>query len=169
MIDVSVRHAAVVAAALLATAPVRAADDALVTYKTLSLEVALEAAHAALARCRTDGFQVAVAVLDRFGQPQVLLRDRFAGLPSPDIATRKAYTAVSFRAATGDLAQSVASGQIDSALSRLPNMAMLRGGLPIDAAGAVLGGIGVAGAPGGDKDEMCAKAGLDAIRDKLDF
>jgi uncharacterized protein GlcG (DUF336 family) len=146
-----------------------AGDDAIVTYKSLSPEVALEAAQAALRQCRDNGFQVAVAVVDRFGQPQVMLRDRFAGLPAPDTATRKAYTALSFHAATSDLAKRIASGKLDSGLARLPNIAMLAGGLVIEAGGTLLGGIGVAGAPGGDKDEVCAKAGLEAIRDRIDF
>ena len=79
-----------------------AGDDALVIYKSLSPEVALEAAQAALKKCRDNGYQIAVAVVDRFGQPQVMLRDRFAGLPAPDTAVAKAYTALSFRAATGE-------------------------------------------------------------------
>jgi uncharacterized protein GlcG (DUF336 family) len=153
----------------LGTAGANADDDAVVTYKSLSPEVALEAAQAALKQCRDNGFQVAVAVVDRFGQPQVMLRDRFAGLPAPDAATRKAYTALGFHAATSDLAKRIASGKMDAGLARLPNVAMLAGGLVIEAGGAVLGGIGVAGAPGGDKDEGCAKAGLDAIRDRIDF
>jgi len=99
----------------------------------------------------------------------VMLRDRFAGLPAPDTAASKAYTAVSFRAATGDLAKSMRSGQLDSGLARLPRVVMLAGGLPIEAGGTLLGGIGVSGAPGGEKDEACAKAGLDAIRDRIDF
>src|SRR3954451_22683587 len=82
-----------------------AGDDALVTYKSLSPEVALEAAQAALKKCRDNGYQIAVAVVDRFGQPQVMLRDRFAGLPAPDTAVNKAYTALSFRAATSDLSK----------------------------------------------------------------
>jgi len=106
---------------------------------------------------------------DRFGQAQVMLRDRFAGLPAADTATSKAYTALGFHAATGDLAKSIRSGQMDPGLARLPHVAMLAGGLVIEAGGAVLGGIGVAGAPGGDKDEACAKAGLDAIRDRIEF
>ena len=73
------------------------------TYKSLSPETALEAAQAALKKCRDNGFQIAVAVVDRFGQPQVMLRDRYAGLPAPDTAVAKAYTALSFRAATSDL------------------------------------------------------------------
>ena len=74
----------------------RGGDDALVVYKSLTPEVALEAAQAALKKCRDNGFQVAVAVVDRFGQPQVMLRDRFAGLHAADTATSKAYTAAEF-------------------------------------------------------------------------
>jgi uncharacterized protein GlcG (DUF336 family) len=157
------RHLAIAALLLALGTPAANADnDAIVTYKSLSPEVALEAAQAALKQCRDNGFQVAVAVVDRFGQPQVMLRDRFA-------ATRKAYTALGFHAATSDLANQIASGKMDSGLARLPNVAMLAGGLVIEAGGSVLGGIGVAGAPGGDKDEACAKAGLDSIRDRIDF
>jgi uncharacterized protein GlcG (DUF336 family) len=58
---------------------------------------------------------------------------------------------------------------MDAGLAHLPHVAMLGGGMVIEAGGTVLGGIGVAGAPGGDKDEACAKAGLDAIRDRIDF
>jgi uncharacterized protein GlcG (DUF336 family) len=162
--------AMIVAAVLALSAPsVFAGDDALVTYKSLSPETALEAAQAALKKCRDNGFQIAFAVVDRFGQPQVMLRDRYAGLPAPDTAVAKAYTALSFRAATSDLSKSIKSGQMDPGLARLPHVAMLGGGLMIEAGGTLLGGIGVSGAPGGDKDEECAKAGLDAIRDRIDF
>ena len=90
--------------------------------------------------------------------------------PPPDTATRKAYTALSFRAATTDLAKSIAIGPDGFRVWRgCRNVAMLAGGLVIEAGGTLLGGIGVSGAPGGDKDEACAKAGLDAIRDKIDF
>jgi uncharacterized protein GlcG (DUF336 family) len=167
----SMRLPILIAAAMLALgAPAAiASDDALVVYKSLSPEVALEAAQAALKQCRSDGFQVAVAVVDRFGQAQVMLRDRFAGLPAADTATRKAYTALGFHKDTSELAKSIRSGQLDPGLAQLPHVAMLRGGLVIEAGGTLLGGIGVAGAPGGDKDEVCAKAGLDAIRDRIDF
>jgi uncharacterized protein GlcG (DUF336 family) len=110
-----------------------------------------------------------VAVVDRFGQPQVLLRDRYAGLPAADIATAKAYTALSFRRDTSELAKMVRDGTMDASLARLPHIAMLAGAVMIETGGTLVGGIGVSGAPGGDKDEACARAGLDAIRDKLDF
>jgi len=162
-------QAVIVACILALTTPAFAGDDAIVTHKSLSPEVALEAAQAALKKCRDNGYQIAVAVVDRFGQTQVMLRDRFAGLPAPDTAVNKAYTSVSFRGSTSSLAKSIRSGQMDAELARLPRVAMLGGGLMIEAAGTLLGGIGVSGAPGGDKDEECAKAGIDAIRDKLDF
>jgi uncharacterized protein GlcG (DUF336 family) len=162
---------AMIAAMMLAQgAPPATADDgAIVVYKSLSPETALAAAQAALKQCRDHGFQVAVVVVDRFGEPQVMLRDRFAGQLAADTATSKAYTALSFRSPTSELAKSVKAGQMDGGLARLPHVAMLAGGLPIEAAGTLLGGIGVSGAPGGDKDEECARGGLDAIRDRIDF
>ena len=167
----TMRYPAIIAIVVLAlgASPAIAGDDAMVVYKSLSPEVALEAAQAALKKCRDNGFQIAVAVVDRFGQSQVMLRDRFAGLPAADTAVSKAYTALSFRAATSELSKSIRSGQLDSGLARLPHVAMLAGGLVIETGGTLLGGIGVAGAPGGDKDEVCARAGLDAIRDKIEF
>jgi len=163
------RYPILIVAAMLALATPAVGDDAIVVTKSLSPEVALEAAQAAMKKCRDNGFQIAVAVVDRSGLPQVMLRDRFAGLHAPDTAVRKAYTAVSFRSATSDLTKSVRSGQLDPGLAQLPRIALLGGGLMIEAGGSLLGGIGVSGAPGGDKDEECAKAGLDAIRDRIDF
>lgn len=154
---------------LLGVPPVAAGDDAIVVSKSLTPEVALEAAQAAMKKCRDNGYQIAVAVVDRSGQPQVMLRDRFAGLHTPDTAARKAYTALSFRTPTGDLAKLIRSGQLESGLAQLPHTAMVAGGITIEAGGSLLGGIGVSGAPGSDKDEECAKAGLDAIRDRIDF
>jgi uncharacterized protein GlcG (DUF336 family) len=145
------------------------AEEATVTYKSLAPDAALELAKAALSSCRAHGYQVAVVVLDRFGQQLVLLRDQYAGLPAPQTANDKAYTALSFRTDSGDFAKQVQGGQLSAGLIKLPHVVTLAGGLVIEAAGTLLGAVGVAGAPGGDKDEECAKAGLAAIRDKLDF
>lgn len=156
-------------AAILAAATPCHADEAIVTYKSLAPDVAFELAHAALAQCRKDGFQVSVAVIDRFGAPLIMLRDRYAGLGAPATATGKAWTAVNFNRNTSDLIKAIHDGQLSSGLANLANVVMLSGGLVIQSGGALLGGVGVAGAPGGDKDEACARAGLDAVRDKLDF
>jgi uncharacterized protein GlcG (DUF336 family) len=151
-----------------ATVPCRA-EQATVTYKSLAPDTAFDLAHAALQQCRKDGYQVAVAVIDRFGQPLVILRDRYAGLGAIDTATGKAWTAVNFTRNTSELVEAIKSGELSAGLANLPKVTMLAGGLVIEAGGALVGGVGVAGAPGGDKDEHCAKAGVAAIQDKLDF
>jgi uncharacterized protein GlcG (DUF336 family) len=153
---------------LLLTAPA-GAQDALVTYKSLSPEVALDLARGALASCRERGFQVAVAVVDRFGVTQVLLRDRFAGAHTIATATGKAWTAVSFRTSTGELAAMTQPGMPQAGVRSLPGVVAIAGGLVVEAGGSVLGGVGISGAPGGDADEACAKAGIEAVRDKIEF
>ena len=155
-------------ATTLAAASARA-EDAVVTYKSLAPDVAFDLAKAALAQCRKDGLQVAVVVIDRFGQPLVVLRDRYAGLGAISTATGKAWTAVNFGRDTSELAKAIHDGQLSAGLASLPNVVMLAGGMVIASGGSVVGGVGVAGAPGGDKDEACAKAGLAAVQDKLDF
>ena len=156
------------AVALCLAAPVRA-QDALVTYKSLSPEIALDLARAALGECRKRGYQAAVAVVDRFGVTQVMLRDRFAGPHTPSTATNKAWTAVSFRTNTRDLIQPAQPGQPLAGLGNLPHVVLLGGGVMIEAGGSLLGAVGVSGAPAGEEDERCAKAGLEAIRDKIEF
>jgi uncharacterized protein GlcG (DUF336 family) len=157
---------ALIVATLLAAPAAGHADSALVTYKSIAPDAALELAQAALKQCRADGYQVAVIVLDKFGAPLAGLRDRYAGLGAWDIATGKAWTAINFGHDTSEL---IKNGTVTPALARAPHVVLSAGGVVIEAAGSVVGGVGVAGAPGGDKDEACAKAGLDAVRDKLDF
>jgi uncharacterized protein GlcG (DUF336 family) len=146
-----------------------AAQEAIVTYKSLSPEVALDLARATLADCRKRGFQVSVAVVDRFGVTQVLLRDRFAGPHTVSTASGKAWTAVSFRTSTTELVANSQPGMMQSGIRDLPGAVIIGGGLTVEAAGSLVAAVGVSGAPGGDEDEACAKAGIDAIRDKLDF
>ena len=157
-----------VAAIVLGAAGAVQAQDATFSVRVLTPETALKAAQAALARCRAAGFQVAVAVVDRMGVTQVMLRDRFAGPHTPDTATAKAWTAVSFRTNTTDLAAATQSGP-QSAIRNRPGVAALGGGLMIEAGGGILGAIGVSGAPGGKEDDTCAAAGIAAIKDSLEL
>ena len=145
------------------------AQEPLVTYKMLSPEIALDSARAALAECRKRGYQVAVAVVDRFGVTQVMLRDRFAGAHTPATAAGKAWTAASFRNDTSALMAVSQPGMPQAGLRNLPGAVILGGGMIIEAGGSMVGALGVSGAPGGDADDACAKAGIDAIRDRLDF
>jgi uncharacterized protein GlcG (DUF336 family) len=137
--------------------------------KLLTPETALTAAQAALAHCRKAGHQVAVAVVDRAGVTQVLLRDRFAGPHTVEAATKKAWTAASFRMPTTTLAAETQPGKPMSGLRTLPDVLAAGGGIVIEAGGSTFGGIGVSGAPGGDADDACATAGLKAIADAIEF
>lgn len=145
------------------------AQDATYAVRLLSPETALKAAQAALKSCRDRGFQAAVAVVDRMGVVQVLLRDRFAGPHTPDMATAKAYTAASFRTNTTELAEASQAGRPASGIRHRPGVAAVGGGMLIEAGGSVLGAIGVSGAPGGREDDACAAAGIAAIREDIEL
>ena len=151
------------------SAPAAFAQSGTFTTRSLTPETALKAAQAALAQCRADGFQVAVAVVDRAGVTQVALRDRFAGAHTVEAATNKAWTAVSFRSSTTDLGKASGPNEASSGIRHFPRVTVVGGGVVIQAHGAQVGGIGVSGAPGGPADEACAMAGIKAIADELEF
>ncbi|MEJ2375372.1 MAG: heme-binding protein [Pseudolabrys sp.] len=153
--------AALTAASLVGATPAGAAEG-VITYKSLSPDVAFDLARAALNQCRKDGYQVAVVVV-------VILRDRFAGSLGMKVAQAKARAAQVFARNTSELVKMLQTGEISRPLGNLPGLVFVAGGLVIQAEGSTLGAVGVSGASGGDKDEACAKAGLAAIQDKLEF
>jgi len=157
------------AALLLLASTGALADNATYSVKQLTTETALKAAETALAACRKAGYQVAVAVVDRGGLIQAQLRDRFAGPHTLEVSSNKAWTAVSFKTSTLELEKLTRPGQAMSGLRAVPRFTAIGGGLTIEAGGALLGAIGVSGAPGGEADEACAVAGLKAIADSLEF
>ncbi|MDP4300402.1 GlcG/HbpS family heme-binding protein [Leptothrix discophora] len=139
------------------------------TVRLLTPETALSAAQAAMTSCRKAGYQVAVAVVDRGGQLQVLLRDRYAGAHTVDAAAQKAWTAASFRIPSAALATETQAGKPMSGIRAVPKVLAIGGGQVIEGGGSLLGGIGVSGAPGGEADDACAIAGIQAIADALEF
>jgi uncharacterized protein GlcG (DUF336 family) len=157
------------AAWALAALPAAAADAPTFTVRLLTPETALKATQAALAKCRAEGFQVSVAVVDRSGIPQVLVRDRFASPNSIDLAQRKAQTAAGFRMDTSALDRELQPGRPTAGLRAVPTIVAVAGGKPIEAGGTLFGAIGVSGAPGPLNDELCAAAGIAAIAEDLVF
>ncbi len=146
-----------------------AEEEALATFKALKPAVALELAEATMKACREAGFQVAVAVTDRAGVTQVILRDQLAGAHTPETARRKAWTAASFRTDTLTMMEETQAGKTQSGVRFVSDAMMIGGGMPITAAGTLVGAVGVSGAPGGDEDQKCAVAGIAAIEEKLMF
>jgi uncharacterized protein GlcG (DUF336 family) len=159
---------ALVALSSLAALAAHGADGTF-TVRILTPETALKASQAALKSCRDSGFQVAVAVVDRMGVVQALVRDRYAGPHTPDMATAKAYTAVSFRTNTTELAEASQPGRPASGIRHRPGVAAVGGGMMIEAGGSLLGAIGVSGAPGAPEDDACAAAGIAAIREDIEL
>ena len=139
------------------------------TLRQLTPETAAKATRAALDDCRKRGFQVAVAVVDRSGVAQALMRDRFAGPHTVQTAINKGYTAVSFRTDTLEFSKMTQAGAASSGIRAIPHVVAVGGGVMIQAGGTMVGAIGVSGAPTGENDEACAKAGIAAIKDELEI
>lgn len=138
----------------------------------LPLDMALEAARAALAACQKDGYKVTVAVLDFHGETKVLLKDDGSTIHTKDTAYRKAYTLVTlgpiFNLDTSSAAQKMLSGKpSEPGFLTIPNVAPLPGAVAIRKSGELVGAVGVGGAPGGAKDEACAEQGVAAVKAKL--
>lgn len=156
--------------------PGAALAQGLVSERSISSDAAQEAAAAALAQCRKDGHHVTVTVLDRFARTRVVLNDDGASPHSLEHSFRKAYTALTYRAPSGEYGKRQASNPTAGGVLHLANITTAAGGLPIRAANEVVGSIGVSGSPGargtpagsgGSADAACAQAGIDRIAEKL--
>jgi len=138
----------------------------LVNIKRMSLDTAIKMGKAAIDMCRKKGVQVAVTIIDRGGHPQLVMRDVLAMDLTLTISRQKAYTAMSFNTATSKLTNRFTH---PFSIGKVKGLVISAGGLPITAGGNIIGGIGVSGAPSGETDESCAKAGLAAVTDDLEM
>jgi uncharacterized protein GlcG (DUF336 family) len=152
-----------VVAATLALVPYTARTQTLVIERTLALNAAHEVAMAALEQCRKDGYKVTVTVLNRAGRAAVVLHDNGANPHTIENSLRKAYTSLTFRTPSGEYDKRVTSNPTAAGALHLANITTLEGALPIMVGQELVGAIGVSGAPGGDKDAVCAQAGIDRI------
>ncbi|MCP4487996.1 MAG: heme-binding protein [Gammaproteobacteria bacterium] len=152
--------------ALMIFTPYTVADDdsPYLPIKRMTMETANAIALAAVLECRNQGVQATATVVDKNGIVQAVVRDTLAPPVSITVSRSKAYTAANFSVATSGLER-----QASSALANVPGLMMGAGGVLIEAGGTIYGAVGVSGAPSGETDEACAKAGVDAVIDDLEM
>lgn len=151
-------------------APARAED--VVTMHRLSAGLASEAVTEAVAACAKQGYKVTATIIDIDGVQQAMLRGDGASMTTVDAARDKAYTALMLggtrgEAGSGDVAKRMGPTQTPGGLAKLPHVLLAQGALNIRVGSEAVAAIGVGGAPGGELDEGCAKAGLDKISARL--
>ncbi len=152
--------------AALAASLAAPASAQLLDHKDLSLATALTIATTAADTCKAQGNLVSVTVVGREGQVLVMLRGDNSSPHTVENSQRKAYTSRTFRVPSGVFAQRVKDNPTTGAV-HLSGVVAAQGALPIKAGDDVVGAVGVSGSPGGEKDEVCAKAGIDKVADQL--
>src|SRR6266850_7140844 len=136
------------------------AEDGIRDYKVTGVQTC------ALPICKAQGYNVSANVLGREGQVVVAIRNPAAGFATYENSMKKAYTARATRAPSGKFAETV-KGNPNAAQFFLTNFVAAQGALPIMVGQDTIGAIGISGAPGGDKDEACAQAGIDKVSAEL--
>ena len=151
-----------------------ASAQSLPTEKYLPLDVAIEAATAALAQCKADGHPVSVEVMNHNARTLVTFHDPFTTIHSAYSAHAKAYTVLSYSRASGEttsaqIAARIAKDPRDLArVAGIPGLIMAPGAVLIQAGKQTVGAIGVGGSSGSTQDEKCAMAGIARIKPRLD-
>ncbi len=149
-----------------ALAPLAQGED-LVEVKRLGMELGAELAGAAVLACREQGYQVAAVVVDRAGIPQAMLRDVLASRFTIQIAEEKANAVILSGVSSAEFRRN--RGDIRSEMNHVNGILVLEGGVPVEVAGSLVAALGVSGAPGGDKDEACARRALASLQERLEF
>ena len=157
---------AMAAGLLLLTSPHAYAGE-LVNMKLLSLDMARTVADAAIEACRKKGYQVSVVVTDRSGEPLVVMRDIYSNRYFTELAHGKTQAVIMANTTSAELRNN--RPDMVNELNLLDGVMVLAGGVPLQVAGSLVGAVGVSGAPGGDLDEACARAGAEAVQETLEF
>jgi uncharacterized protein GlcG (DUF336 family) len=138
----------------------------LIKIPRLTLEASELLAKATVAACRKEGIQIGVTVVDRSGDAMVFMRDTLAPRVTIEISRQKAYTAVNFNAPLSTMENRFTK---PFAVGKVDGLVFSAGGIPIEAAGNIVGAVGVSGAATGEQDEACAREGLKAIASDLEM
>ena len=156
-----------VAAAFAALTLAGAAQAEILTERNMPLDIAVEAADAAVKACAAKKFNVSVAVVDRAGVTRAVLRADRAGPHTVAASRDKAFTAASARNVTSAIAEGAEKNPAARHLASIEGFLLLGGGVPVKVGDEVIGAVGVGGAPGGHLDEECANAGIEKVKAKL--
>ncbi len=144
--------------------PAQGAD--VLNTKIMTLDLALDIARHTLDDCRKKGYNTAVVVVDRAGDPHAVLRDAYVSRHAIELAQRKANAVTLSGLSTKDFRANRADIRAD--LNEVRGILLVQGGLPIRAGGSLVGAVGVSGGPS-EIDEACAAAGIKAVQERLDF
>ena len=138
-----------------------------VSDKSLGMDLARDIANETVLACRKDGYHVSAVVVDRHAITRAALRDDLASRFTLEIAERKANMTVMAWTDSGRFKK--AREDIRQELNHMDGLIVMTGGIKIVAGGFNLGAVGVSGAPGGEKDEACAKKALDKLQERIEF
>ena len=138
------------------------ASAQLINQKALSASMAITIAQTAIDTCKTNGYAVSVTVVGRNGEVLAQVRGDGTGPHTMENSFRKAYTSRTFRIPSGEMVDRLKANPT-LGLIHLSNVIANQGALPIKVGEETIGAAGASGAPGGEKDEVCVKAGIDKI------
>ncbi len=144
-----------------------AVSEDVIKVRLMGSDLAGDIARETVVACRDKGYQVSAVVLDRAGDIMASQRDTFARRHTLEIAARKAGLSIMSGVSTKEMREN--REDIRPELNHMTGVIVMTGAIPIRAAGSLIGAVGVSGAPGGDIDEDCARAGIEAVQDRIDF
>lgn len=144
-----------------------ASAEALTARKPLSLSIAMEVAMEAVAACEKSGYRVTATIVDASGIIKAVAKGDLAPPHTLDSSRGKAYAAVSLGPNFSENTTSAIVARVVGPLQHLAGVFLVAGGVVIKSGDEVIGAVGVGGAPGGDKDEVCAQAAVAKITDRL--
>ena len=147
--------------------PGQAHSADIIMVRRMTMELAVDVARAAVQSCRDAGYQASAVVVDRVGIVQAVMRDTLANRFTLQAAEDKANAVILSGVDSSEFRLN--RQDIRPEINQIEGVLMMDGGVAIRAAGSIIGAVGVSGAPGGDKDEICARAGVDEGQDRLDF
>ncbi len=134
--------------------------------KNVSMKMALAIIDGTIEQCTKDGYKVSVVIVDNAGLVRASLRGDGTNPHTMEFARKKAYTART-RGQTSLEFMKATDNPGSAYLRQIPDVVAIGGGVPIKVGDVTIGGVGVSGAPGGEKDEVCANAGIAEVAEHL--